>query len=177
MLTCEICGKQVKTAQGLRGHKNFVHDITGSNTEKPVAPLATEQQVIELEDRLQQLEYATGLRELVRVRGTLPSEPATQGFGEPISQGIIIREQTIPERLTKGSWPNDMKNHAIFCSIVGIYVISDFKPMVVASEHLTRHNSWALFIFVSSTPPRARRSALTLSAESGVSSIFDSETA
>jgi len=63
MVTCELCGKQVKTAQALRGHKTFIHGITGSNTQQPVARLATEQQVSLLEDRLQQLERATGLRE------------------------------------------------------------------------------------------------------------------
>jgi len=63
MVTCELCGKQVKTAQALRGHKTFIHGITGSNTQQPVARLASEQQVSKLEDRLQQLEYITGLRE------------------------------------------------------------------------------------------------------------------
>ena len=62
-VTCELCGKQVKTAQALRGHKTFVHSITGSNTQQPVARLASEQQVRLLEDRLQQLERVTGLRE------------------------------------------------------------------------------------------------------------------
>ena len=63
MVTCELCGKQVKTAQALRGHKTFIHGITGSNTEQPVARLATDQQVSLLEDRLQKLERVTGLRE------------------------------------------------------------------------------------------------------------------
>jgi len=63
MVTCELCGKEVKTAQALRGHKTFIHGISGSNTQQPVARLASEQQVSKLEDRLQQLEYITGLRE------------------------------------------------------------------------------------------------------------------
>jgi len=60
---CEICVKKFKNTQGLRGHKTFVHGITGSNTQQPVARLASEQQVRLLEDRLQQLERVTGLRE------------------------------------------------------------------------------------------------------------------
>jgi len=60
---CGICGKEFKNTQGLRGHKTFVHGITGSNTQQPVARLASEQQVRLLEDRLQQLERVTGLRE------------------------------------------------------------------------------------------------------------------
>jgi len=63
MVTCELCGKQVKTAQALRGHKTFIHGITGSNTQRPVTRLASEQQVSLLEDRLQRLERVTGLRE------------------------------------------------------------------------------------------------------------------
>ena len=53
MVTCELCGKEVKTTQGLRGHKTFHHATTGSNTQQPVAPLATEQQLSILEDRLE----------------------------------------------------------------------------------------------------------------------------
>jgi len=60
---CEICEKEFKNTQGLRGHKTFVHGITGSNTQQSVARLASEQQVRLLEDRLQQLERVTGLRE------------------------------------------------------------------------------------------------------------------
>ena len=63
MVTCELCGKQVKTTQGLHGHKTFVHGITGSNTQQPVAQLASEQKLSLLEDRLQKLEQATGLCE------------------------------------------------------------------------------------------------------------------
>jgi len=63
MIQCELCGKQVKTTQALRGHKTFVHGIAGSNTQQAVTRLASEQQVRLLEDRLQQLERVTGLRE------------------------------------------------------------------------------------------------------------------
>ena len=59
---CEICGKEFKNTQGLRGHKTFVHQVTSSSG-KSAAPLATEQQLSLLEDRLQQLERVTGLRE------------------------------------------------------------------------------------------------------------------
>jgi len=64
MVTCELCGKEVKTAQALRGHKTFVHGITASNTQQPVARLASEQQMSKLEDRLSKLEYITGLRDI-----------------------------------------------------------------------------------------------------------------
>ena len=59
MVTCELCGRQFKNTQGLRGHKNFVHaDTIGS-----VGHSVAQQQVSLLEDRLQQLERVTGLRE------------------------------------------------------------------------------------------------------------------
>ena len=61
-VNCEICGKEFKNTQGLRGHKTWVHRIT-SNTKQPAAQLASEQQLSLLEDRLQKLEQLTGLCE------------------------------------------------------------------------------------------------------------------
>jgi chromosome segregation ATPase len=63
MVTCELCGKEVKTTQGLRGHKTFQHGVTANSTQQSVARVATEQQVSLLEERLSKLEYITGLRE------------------------------------------------------------------------------------------------------------------
>ena len=77
MVTCEICGKQVKTTQALRGHKYFVHSDTGSGIGQPVAqqaaqqPLSsnlgtrvtTEQRLSQLENRFARLEQVTGLCE------------------------------------------------------------------------------------------------------------------
>ena len=42
MVSCDICGKEFKTTQGLRGHKTFVHQLT-SFSGKSATPLATEQ--------------------------------------------------------------------------------------------------------------------------------------
>ncbi|MBU2009867.1 MAG: hypothetical protein KJ624_08555 [Chloroflexi bacterium] len=77
MVTCEFCGKQVKTPQGLRGHKTFVHGITGSSTPRSVAAPATALPVSLLEDRLQQLERATGLRESDSEFSLSDTEPLT----------------------------------------------------------------------------------------------------
>ena len=73
---CEICGKEFKTTQGLKGHKTFVHQSTSFSGKSATPPateqllssnlgtrVATEQQVSKLEDRLQKLERVTGLRE------------------------------------------------------------------------------------------------------------------
>ena len=62
MVSCDICDKEFKNTQGLRGHKTFVHR-NGSPNSAPVTRVASEQQVSLLEDRLQQLERVTGLRE------------------------------------------------------------------------------------------------------------------
>ncbi len=62
MVACDICDKEFKNTQGLRGHKTFVHR-NGSPNSAPVTRVASEQQVSLLEDRLQQLERVTGLRE------------------------------------------------------------------------------------------------------------------
>ncbi len=63
MVTCELCGKEVKNTQGLRGHKTFQHSVTGTSIQQSVARVATEQQVSLLENRLQKLERVTGLRD------------------------------------------------------------------------------------------------------------------
>ena len=92
MVTCELCGKQVKTAQALRGHKTFIHGITGSNTQQPVARLATEQQVSLLEDRLQQLERVTGLRESDLDFSLSDTEPLTDRLTNITEQVTKLRD-------------------------------------------------------------------------------------
>jgi chromosome segregation ATPase len=92
MVTCELCGKQVKTAQALRGHKTFIHGITGSNTQQPVARLATEQQVSLLEDRLQQLERVTGLRESDLDFSLSDTEPLTDRLTNITEQLTKLRD-------------------------------------------------------------------------------------
>jgi chromosome segregation ATPase len=92
MVTCELCGKQVKTAQALRGHKTFIHGITGSNTQQPVARLATEQQVSLLEDRLQQLERVTGLRESDLDFSLSDTEPLTDRLTNITEQVTTLRD-------------------------------------------------------------------------------------
>jgi len=92
MVTCELCGKQVKTAQALRGHKTFIHGITGSNTQQPVARLANEQQVSLLEDRLQQLERVTGLRESDLDFSLSDTEPLTDRLTNITEQVTKLRD-------------------------------------------------------------------------------------
>ena len=76
-VNCEICGKEFKNTQGLRGHKNFVHADTVGGFGQPVTqqaaqqPLSsdsgtrvtTEQRLSQLESRFARLEHVTGVRE------------------------------------------------------------------------------------------------------------------
>jgi len=77
MVSCEICGKEFKNTQGLKGHKNFVHTDIGDSVGQPVTqqttqqPLssnlstrvATEQRLSQLENRFTRLEHVTGVTE------------------------------------------------------------------------------------------------------------------
>jgi len=92
--TCEICGKEFKTTQGLRGHKTFVHQLTSSSS-KSAAPLATEQELSKPKDRLDKLESSVGvekpspLAQLLRV--TAP--PLTVQVSELRERVSELREQ------------------------------------------------------------------------------------
>ncbi len=46
MVQCELCGKIVRTMQGLRGHKTFIHGLY-ANHDKPVAELTFRQRIDE----------------------------------------------------------------------------------------------------------------------------------
>ena len=73
MVSCDICGKEFKNTQGLRGHKNFIHSDKAGSVRQPVAqqllssnlstPVTTEQRLSQLEDRFAKLEHITGVRE------------------------------------------------------------------------------------------------------------------
>ena len=60
MVQCELCGKELKNTQGLRGHKHFVHGQTGSN-KSSVARVATVEELSRLEERLDELQNITQL--------------------------------------------------------------------------------------------------------------------
>ena len=46
MIQCELCGKTMRTTQGLRGHKTFVHGLY-ANHDKPAAELTFRQRIDE----------------------------------------------------------------------------------------------------------------------------------
>ncbi len=77
MVSCNICGKEFKNTQGLRGHKNFVHadtiggfgqPVTQQGAQQPLSSdsgtrVTTEQRLSQLESRFARLEHVTGVRE------------------------------------------------------------------------------------------------------------------
>lgn len=80
---CEICGKEFKNTQGRRGHMTFVHQLTSSGS-KSATPLAIEQKLSKLEERLDKLESGIGLREpseLARLLG-VTDPPLTDQVSE-----------------------------------------------------------------------------------------------
>ena len=46
MIQCELCGKVMRTTQGLRGHKTFIHGLY-ANHDKPAAELTFRQRIDE----------------------------------------------------------------------------------------------------------------------------------
>lgn len=92
-INCEICGRQFKNTQGLRGHKTFVHG-DGSSSSVSATQAATEMPLSKLEKRLEQLEYATGLREASILDKTLNNEkPLTEKLAEVTQQLNSITQQ------------------------------------------------------------------------------------
>ena len=112
-VTCEICGKEFKNTQGLRGHKNFVHADTVSGIRQPVAqqPLSsnlgtrvtTEQRLDQLENRFTKLEHVTGVRETGKLEKLLgiTDTPLTEQVNQLSEQLSKLTEQLKSEYVSK----------------------------------------------------------------------------
>ncbi len=53
MVTCELCGKECRTAQGLAGHRQWVHRMAPANPQPKVEPATKPAAKLELEGRLE----------------------------------------------------------------------------------------------------------------------------
>ncbi len=109
MVSCDICGKEFKNTQGLRGHKNFVHadavggfgqPVTQQAAQQPLSSdsgtrVTTEQRLSQLESRSTRLEHVTGVGEtdvLERLFG-ITDTPLTERVAQLTEQLSILTEQ------------------------------------------------------------------------------------
>ena len=58
MVTCELCGKECRTSQGLTGHKQWVHGIATANPQQRLEPTTKSAAKLELEELESRLELA-----------------------------------------------------------------------------------------------------------------------
>lgn len=109
MISCDICGKEFKNTQGLRGHKTFVHQVTSSSS-KLAAPPATEQQLSILKNRLDKLENIIGIREPSKIKQLLgiTDEPITVQLDRHNNRLFELSEQltNISQQVKQGASNN-----------------------------------------------------------------------
>ena len=93
MVTCEICGREFKNTQGLRGHKNFIHG-NGSPSGASATQADNEPQLSKLEERLEKLEFITGLTEMSILGDLLSIEkPLNEKLTEVTEQLNLLTQQ------------------------------------------------------------------------------------
>jgi hypothetical protein len=141
---CEICNREFKNTQGLRGHKTFVHQIHSSSS-KSATPLATEQ-LSKLEERLQKVEKITGLKEpgsLDQILGTdkTITEQLEQYTGRLAEFSVQLKELSQQLKLAASS----------------AEVLNIKKQLTQLSEQVRRHDKWLttspLMLFLSQNSP------------------------
>ena len=117
MVSCDICGKEFKNTQGLRGHKNFVHknnagsvgqSVTQQATQQLLSsnsstPVTTEQRLSQLENSFAKLEHIIGVREsseLEKLPGAT-DKPLTEQVDQLTEQLSKVTEQLRSEYVSK----------------------------------------------------------------------------
>ena len=129
MVSCDICGKEFKNTQGLRGHMTFVHGQAGSSKILS-APAATEQ-LSNIENRLNKLESITGVKELSvldRLLGT--DKPITEQLERHTRQLAELSEQlkNLSQQVKLASSNTESRNIS--------------RQVTQLSEQVKRHDSW-----------------------------------
>jgi hypothetical protein len=142
---CEICGKEFKNPQGRRGHMTFVHQIPGSSS-KSHTPLATEQQLSKLDERLQRVERVTGLKEpdiLDRILGT--DKPITEQLEQYTRQLAELSVQL-----------KDLSQQ-VRLAASGTEVLNIKRQLTQLTKQVSRHDKWLttspLMLFLSQNSP------------------------
>ena len=122
MVSCDICDKEFKNTQGLRGHKTFVHQMTATHdpptrlaTEQPVSRLRARlgltdsktepiaEQLSNIENRLNNLESITGVRETDELEKLLgiTDIPLTERVAQLTEQLSKLTEQLKSEYVSR----------------------------------------------------------------------------
>ncbi len=137
MVACDICDKEFKNTQGLRGHKTFVHGLY-ANHDKPAAELTFRQRIdenrspvkseknstSEFRDRLEKLEnkVISNTELLTEVRQTVSE--LQQRLALKATRSEINRIATIVETLGKqlekhDHWLNPESTDEVILEIIG----------------------------------------------------------
>jgi F0F1-type ATP synthase membrane subunit b/b' len=90
VVTCEICGKEFKNTQGLRGHKNFVHSDRISYTRQPVA----QQLSSELEQPVTKLELLELKLQLLETK--LEQVASIVQQANELAETVQLKEREVP---------------------------------------------------------------------------------
>ena len=149
--TCEICGKEFKNTQGLRGHKTFVHGQAGSSkilsapaaTEQPVSRLRARlgltdsktepitEQLSNIENRLNKLENITGVKDPSSLDWLLGiDKPITEQLEQHTHQLTELSEQlkNLSQQVKIASSNTEFRNIS--------------RQVTQLSEQVQRHDSW-----------------------------------
>jgi len=141
---CEICGREFKNTQGLRGHKTFVHKIPGSGSKSPI-PLATEQ-LSKLEERLKRVENAIGLKEPSSLDWIL-------GADKPITEQL----EQYTRQLTELSGQLKELSQQVRLAASGTEALKIKRQLAQLSEQVSRYDKWLttspLMLFLSQNSP------------------------
>ncbi len=137
MVKCKLCGKVVRTTQGLRGHKTFIHGLY-ANHDKPAAELTFRQRIdenrsqvkfernstSEYRDRLDKLEseFVSNTKLLTELRRTvseLQNKLALMATDSEINR-IATKVELLSKRLDEHDrWFNPHDTDEVMLCILG----------------------------------------------------------
>ena len=147
MVKCELCGKVVRTTQGLRGHRTFVH-CNGSPNSALVTQVASEQQVSLLEDRLQQLERVTGLRELDLDFSLSDTEPLTDRLTNITEQVTKLSDTVskLSEEVELSKVTRDVENEGFSKRLTELREAHNRQSTVINEHRDTFNNKFSVVV-------------------------------
>ncbi len=138
MTQCELCGKVMRTTQGLRGHKTFIHGLYANHDKRPAAELTFRQRIdenrspvksesnsiSEYKGRLDKLENEAIsntelLTELLRTMRAMQNQLALKAAASEINR-IATKVELLSKRVEKHErWFNPESIDEVFLEICG----------------------------------------------------------